>query len=372
MSTILIISPERWDGQFVSKHHYAVELARRGNDVLYYGPPNDARSMRLEKFEIDGVRLRVVHAGRVARGLRYFPASIRRLIEAHWLRQLEGLLGREIDVIWLFENSRFFDMRFAGNRLKIYQQVDLNQDFNPLTAAATADLTIAVSAPIVRRLRSASRNLLRLNHGWSSLGGMSTNLEHADKDSRFIGHRVHAMLTGNLDIAYLDVSLLAQLVTENSEVCFHFVGKYTPNRRLHLALGSADNVVFWGRQSPEYLPFLLAQADVLLVAYLADEHLEQLANPHKIMEYLASGRVVLATRTLEYEERSGLIEIACNHQEFLSRFQEIVSDLDFWNSAEKIRIRQEFARENAYSRQIDRIVDALGERGRRLLAGDCG
>ena len=42
--SILIISPEAWNGHFVSKHHYAVSLANRGYKVYFLNPPSNLLS----------------------------------------------------------------------------------------------------------------------------------------------------------------------------------------------------------------------------------------------------------------------------------------------------------------------------------------
>lgn len=39
--TILIISPEPWGKMMISKHHYALELAKLGNEVYFLNPPNN-------------------------------------------------------------------------------------------------------------------------------------------------------------------------------------------------------------------------------------------------------------------------------------------------------------------------------------------
>ncbi len=39
--TILFISPGPWGINHVSKHHYAIELAKIGNDVYFLNPPSD-------------------------------------------------------------------------------------------------------------------------------------------------------------------------------------------------------------------------------------------------------------------------------------------------------------------------------------------
>lgn len=361
MTAILIISPEPWDGHFVSKHHYAMELARRGHDVLFYGPPAFHNEVRLDDISVTSGRLRILHAPRVARGLRRLPGILRRFLEARWLARLERLLQQRIEIIWNFENSRFFDLGFAGDRLKIYQQVDLNQDFEPDIAAATADLSIAISGPIEKRLEPVAQQLIRITHGYSP--PRSRVPVPPDIDSIFANFGVNVVLTGNLDIAYLDVELLTQLVNANPNVQFHFVGSYATGRGLHRATASSANVVFWGKHPADALPHFLERADVLLVAYRADMHLEQLANPHKMMEYLASGKCVLATQTLEYEGRSDLVEMPTSREEYLHTFATIIGNPLAWNTPELIARRQSFALDNSYSRQLDRIAQALGPRG---------
>lgn len=361
MSTILIISPEPWEGHSVSKHHYARELARRGHRVLFHGPPDATGPLWLDPVADAPGDLAVLRAPRVAAGLRFMPRPLRRALEARWLGKVEMLAGTAIDVVWNFENSRFFDMGFAAGRLKIYQQVDLNQNFHPDLAAQTADLSIAISGPIEQRLAPAARKLIRITHGHAAQTVHPTAPDALDAD--FARARVNAVLIGNLDIAYLDVGLLAKLVADHPDTRFHFIGAHTSAKGLHAATGHAPNVRFWGLQPANTLPAFLARADVLLLAYLADLHLDQLANPHKIMEYLASGRCVLATRTLEYDSRPDLIESARDSTDYARRFAAIVADPAAWNRPDQMARRKEFAAANTYPRQLDRVIQALGPRG---------
>ena len=40
---ILIISPQHWGKMFLAKHHYAIELAKRGNEVYFLNPPEQKK-----------------------------------------------------------------------------------------------------------------------------------------------------------------------------------------------------------------------------------------------------------------------------------------------------------------------------------------
>ncbi|MDQ7085039.1 MAG: hypothetical protein Q9M36_08940 [Sulfurovum sp.] len=126
---ILIISPEAWDTHFVSKHHYAITLASEGYIVYFLNPPNN----NVKTIEIATTKYQNLYTmtdNKVARGLRFYPRFVREYIQRKWLKKVERNIGKQFDTVWLFENSRFYDMGFADDRLKIYHQVDLNQNFH--------------------------------------------------------------------------------------------------------------------------------------------------------------------------------------------------------------------------------------------------
>lgn len=352
---------------FVSKHHYALELARQGHEVVFFGPPQPSQRLTLTAVHLQERikgQLLLLQDDVVATGLRFMPPSLRRWLEARWLARLESRLGGPIDVIWNFENSRFYDMAFAGNRLRIYQQVDLNQAFHAAHAAATADLSIALSDPIARVLQPYARQLLRLTHGHHGVSSTSPlpcewlQIFEATRQS----HGAQLMLVGNLDIPYLDIPLLVQAVAQHPQAMFHLVGPYRAGIGLHGALQHAPNVRFWGPQPSQHLPLLMAQADLLLVTYQQETHREQLANPHKLMEYLASGRAILATHTLEYAQRADLMTMSSTAAEFQELLAAVLPELPALNAPERVAHRQAYAREHTYSQQLQRIAQALGPR----------
>lgn len=368
MSAVLVISPEPWSAPFVSKHHYAIELARQGRDVLFLGPPEGSAPMSVESVTVQGVALRVVRGGRVARGLRRYPSWLRRALEARWLRRLERLVGTAIDVVWLFENSRFFDMRFAGRRVRIYQQVDLDQDYHPRAAARTADLVVTVSAPITNLLTPWSPRILQVNHGCRPGDGDFTGPSGRLRGRGGDGEAVHALLAGNLDSFYLDVELLLDVIRDHPAVRFHLVGPCRSDSPLRVGAEAVPNVTLWGLLPAAHLPPLYRDADVLLVIHRAGQYGRQRANSHKIMEYLASGRVIVATRTSDYDDAPHLVRQADDPASYRALFTETVAHLDRWNAPEQVRVRQAFAQDNTYARQIERILDALPP-GRRREAG---
>lgn len=351
MSAVLLVSPEPWSAHSVSKHHYARVLARTGRRVLFLDPPSpDASGISLE--DVPGIQgLRIVRGPRVAAGLRLMPAAIRRWLEARWLARLEKIAGAPIDTVWLFENSRFYDLRFAGDRLKIYHQVDLDQDFHPLDAARTADVCLCTTDIIRKRLLSVRPDVHKVHHATVIVDSPRVDPVLADT---LITPGKHAVCVGNMDRACLDHASLQRLVERHGDVTFHFIGGYSPSSPTYILTHGRSNVVWWGKRDHRELPAALAAADVLLVAYARGYH-DDLASPHKFMEYLLSGKVIVASYTDEYKDKADLVEMAGPDEDIDGVFERVIGDLGHYNAPGLMARRQAFALEHRYERQLARI-----------------
>lgn len=365
MSALLIISPEPWDGHFVSKHHYAIALASEGYNVYYLEPP-DVSLTEVQVKPTNYPNLWSVKGSKVAKGLRFFPAFMRRWLEARWLTKLEERIGRQFSTIWLFENSRFYDMRFAGKRTKIYHQVDLNQDFHAEVAAGTADVSFANTDAIMKRLTPHAEKAYKIHHGVSMPSAVVALTE--EQQGRFSTDAVNAVYIGNLDIGYLDTDLLVRLVRRFAAVRFHFVGNYSEGGALYERCRDVENVTWWGTVPSAQIQGILSRCDLQLLTYRVenDWEKEQMASPHKVMEYLAAGKVIVATYTDEYKDKPGLLEMAKDADEYIKKFDEVVSNLDDYNSVTKQEKRIAFAQDNTYPKQLDRIITILNKHNLKL------
>ncbi|MBF6650302.1 hypothetical protein [Methylobacter sp. BlB1] len=356
--TILLISPEHWEGHFVSKHHYATTLASLGYRVYFLNPPDNKLSEILIKNTVYD-NLWVISAPIVAKGLRFYPALFRRWMEARWLQQLEDQIRSAFSIVWLFENSRFFDMNFAGSRLKIYHQVDSNQNFHIPVAAASADICFCTTNYIKKVIEPFNNKVFKIHHGFSS--SLTKKPLSEEQRALFTQSKLNVVYIGNLDISFLDIDLLVSLIKRYPHIYFHLVGHYSENKKLFSACSAFENVIWWGKVESTLIPSILAECDIQLLLYKAEnqQDKEQLANPHKVMEYLESGKITVATYTDEYKDKLYLLEMVDNSKDYESTFQKVLENLDFYNSMEKQQQRIEFAKNNSYEKQLEKISSLL-------------
>lgn len=355
--TILLISPEPWDHIFVSKHHYAVQLGCQGNKVFFLNPPGGGRGVLPTRFE----SVFQIRYGGFPPLMRFYPESLQRLVLAYVYKRLEQVCQERFDVIWSFDNSVFFNFAFLDARvLKISHIVDINQDFQTAKAAATADFCFCTTELIRRRLSRFNANVHIIDHGYHHVP------QKCPEGLKPAHARKAAVYAGNLSIAYIDWRILATVISNHTDVDFVFIGPndnhFTGDPLMQSAkerVFKSSNVIFKGEVDFEELQTFYASADVLLIAYQEKYQGDQVANPHKMVEYLGSGKVVVATYTSRYVNFHPLIVMSQTNLAWIANFASVVANLDFYNSESLQKKRRQFALSNTYENQIRRIENFL-------------
>lgn len=343
-SNILIISPEPWDHIFVSKHHYAVHLAQKGANVVFANPPGSKWHMQSTKYS--GVC--VLQYTKFAPGIRFLPSAITsRIIKAKF-RKIESYCRTEFDVIWSFDNSVFFDFTLLKSTFNISHIVDLNQDFETEKSARTADICFYTTHVIGNRMKLWNENAHFINHGYSE--------NFKKREIELPGSNdIKLLYSGNLDMPYIDWETLYAASSRFSSVDFIFLGPNNhPNGIKSQVLG-LSNVYTMGRIDASELQNFYKKADGLLICYQEAHHSDQ-ANPHKMMEYLGSGKVVICTKTNEYQELDpSLILMGDKNIEFLANIERYIQEKEFYDQATICQERISFALSNGYNNQIAKI-----------------
>ena len=262
---ILVISPQDWSFLKLSKHHYAMELAKLDNEVFFLNPPKRFFEQRNSKIKSVGKGLNVVD----------FKWSFPLMIEKHIpylyklllnrnIKKLKRLIG-EIDIVWSF-SSLFADLRVFGSELSVYHQVDNSHEPNYVATGDSADLIIGVTPEIVNRFKTKEAHLIE--HGISS-----TFLDAAQgaKATAKTSNSIDFAYSGNLSIESLDKDLLMELISQRDDVNFHFFGshnkEYPDFLRFYSFLQNRENVILHGQLSPEELAGHYQEMDGFLVCY---------------------------------------------------------------------------------------------------------
>lgn len=344
---ILLISPEDWTHLFVSKHHYAIELANRGNKVFFLNPPGNEMSCRETRYQ----NIFELHYKGFVPGLRFMPEGIQRWALKKEFNQLQKLARVSFDCVWSFDNSVFFDFSFLPPHiLTLCHIVDHSQNFQFQRAAASAKICFGVSQNIVDRLLKCNEQSFLVPHG------IAADLtRHIPVQLPGI-NKLKALYAGNLKSKYLDTDLLATLVRQFPHIDFIMYG---PGGEI---LERFPNLYCPGVIDREVLPSYLEAADVLLLLYAFERFPEQLTNAHKILEYLQSGNVIVSNFVPDYQHTQDLLVMGDSNHDLVKKFEIVISHLAVYNSPEKKRIRKSHADANTYGhrlRDIEKIINRL-------------
>ena len=144
---ILLVSPQPWDHVFISKHHYAEELARKGNTAYFLEPPSETGK--------PGIR---VHPHKTIENLfliswrPFFPRIIRfhlfplyKLLAALQARLISQKIGCSLDVVWSFDFNLFPNLKAFGATFNIFHTADPLTSNKQISIGESADMIICVS-----------------------------------------------------------------------------------------------------------------------------------------------------------------------------------------------------------------------------------
>lgn len=357
---ILLISPEAWGINHVSKHHYAKELAKLGNEVYFLNPPS-------AKFGLTKISkgLFVVDYKSLFRGLSKLPHFLSALLIKYQIQKIEKKLGVNVEIIWNFDSSRFFNLSMLTQKLRICHIVDMAENIQRPLLAQTSDVCFCTSDYIKKELSCYSKNVTKIHHGYQIPEKFYEINEEFDKGRIQVGY------VGNLARTCIDWELIMQLIKKHLDVQFNFIGSFEVSNlskssidehRLAV-LKDSSNVTLLGLKESHLIPSYLREFDVLISAYKLENEVDikQHSNLHKTMEYIGSGKVTVSTYSDEYKDKRYLFEMMEKNNQFSDVFKKVIANIDTYNSQKKQQERMRFAFCNTYSKQLERIEDVLNK-----------
>jgi hypothetical protein len=371
---ILLISPQPWGKMKVSKHHYAIELARRGNTVYFLNPPSPSVKRGEVRVSGEAEKNLFLLDYRPTFPMRWkyrFPGIFNLFIRKD-IPKLLHAIGGNPDIVWDFEpNRQFADLDLFNASIRIYHPVDATPYIDGSTK--NADMILSVSEVILDFFRNAPVPYHFINHGLGSSFSEMAKQRMQQLPSRDPSQPVRFGYVGNLIMRFIDHELFQDLIRQNPEVEFHIWGPYdtsalqvSPDDERRILgfvsfLQSQPNIRLYGLQSHDAILPVMKDLDGFFWCYDNDRDPNKVSNSHKIMEYLSTGKVVLSTLISTYTtlEDDRLIVMNRTREEFLERFREVVEQIDQFNSAPLMLARIKLALSNTYASQIQTIEELI-------------
>lgn len=364
--TIYLISPQRWDALKVSKHHYARELGSLGHSVFYIEPPGSGRGFDMSSTDAENV-MRVSYKTWFPYALKFRSRRLFDLAMRRQARSLVAAIGRPPDIVWDFDNSyQFSDLRAFGAPVKIFHLVD--QPMKGRTGMKGADLMVAAGRAYLDAIDAPPARAHVVPHGLGvAHADFARRIADASDDAlapRKTG-RVRAAFVGNLESMAFDGETVLALARSNPNVTIMLIGPYRPERKrdpgdVMAKLASQENVKMMGRLEAADILVLAADIDIWLISYDRNKTPDGSVNPHKILEYMATGRAILSSRLDTHADRDDLVYMAPTRDNgaLPTMLGDLAQRMDDINAPQRQRRRAEYALRYSYSENI-KLIDRL-------------
>jgi hypothetical protein len=358
---IYILSPQSWDHIKISKHHYALELAKN-NTVYFISPPLHGKRLAHTATAVNK-NLKVIGYTIPSPGLlRFkFPALYKWLVRFYLIRLLKsnfppGDFCIDFGCYQLFDSVQFFPARY-----KIFFPVDDFESLKPDLRGCNIVFTVSTNI----HQKYAPGVCYFINHGLSD-DFASISLQSLERNEWKPKEKIRVGYAGNLFLKFIDTVTLRQLITTNPRVDFNFFGSHAHNPEIdwhhqwNEFLIRSDNVILQGQLNTSQLAEKYGDMDIFLLCYQPDYKNYHGENSHKVLEYLSTGKILVSTYLSLYQDSKLMVMSPKDKNEALvSLFARVVAHLNEYNTPEQMRARKIFALANTYAMQLDKMASII-------------
>ncbi len=376
---ILFFSSDDWDsGLKTSKYHLSTRLARE-NRVLFI----NSLSLRTPTISKRDARKILVKLAGYLKGVRkvrenlyiYTPLLIpfqrmgwiRRFNEQFLRLQFKYLLRRyrmPEPVIWTFLPNTLDLIRHLPRGLLVYYSVDDMSAFQGVPSdlirrqdeelTRMADVTFSVSRELFQKKYAINKNSFYAPHG------VDFELFHKacrngtieqPADLRGIARPIIGFY-GLISSDWVDYGLVEYLAKQRPSWSLVFIGKVDlrPGERLP----GAANIHYLPVKPYEELYTYSRFFDVAILPFGINA-LTLHSHPLKILEYLSAGKPVVSVRIPETEKYDGVIAVASDHGDFLTKIEGCLRN----DNAAHQNARIQFAGQNSWDKRFNEIQNII-------------
>ena len=358
----------------MSKHHYAIELARRGNKVYFINGPDRQKKLKRGQVQVSPTKFAQVYSVEHRLMHPFFFKHKFRLVynflTGLHIKKIIRTIGVRPDIVYSFDAGDNLSLSFfSKNAFAIYMPVDgpFNHVYE-LNAGNAADIIISVTSRILERYNHIEVPKLLINHGVSDVFINESPCQQENNPIR-IGY------SGSLVRNDLDIAFFEKIIGDHPSKIFEFWGENDPtSSSIHLLqdvsestkqflsfLRGSPNVVLHGAVTSEKLAKGLKQVDALLIAY----NIRNDQNHHKVLEYLGTGKVIVSSYMSSYSSLPGLIEMVRPNEgteQLIAVFDRIILNLAEFNTIDKQNTRINYAKQFTYKKQVSLIQQFISSK----------
>ena len=371
---VLLISPQHWGTMRVTKHHYAIELAKLGHEVYFLEPTEASWKWNQTSFSItpsdaEGVQL-VQQQINVPYNLKFHSKGLFDWFIKRHIKKLEKQLG-PFDLVWSFDLTNAMPLScFSKKSRKIFFAADWPQVPDAVKAADGSDLLVSVAQEILDQYpNTPNTKKLLIDHGVADCF-----IEEGKKPFVKTDEVIRIGMSGNFLRPDIDRPVLLEIIKTHTDLLFECFGAFEfknsnlggsadPDTKAFIeALQHSPNVIFHGMVRPEVLAKELRRMDAFLICYDVEKDQSKGTNYHKVMEYLTYGRPIVSNEISSYKTplRQGLISMPNNEMSIIEVFKYTTNFLKTSEINQSSKM-QELSRSKTYSINLLNVINACAE-----------
>lgn len=381
---IVIISPQRWGGMWVSKHWIASELSRQ-NRVLFVEPAIWVGGWIRQPFGFEILRKWLLERRAVVSHNLfvftpvYYPNVLRRSrnpsleVVEQVRKEIERLGFRDCIVLNFGTNHELVGS--LGERTSIYYCVDPpfpapGEEQAEQEMCNKSDIVMAISEKYRKRLEplAKKKEIVVVPHGYDYERAVAvTSDTNCSTPSDLKGIRRPILgYVGSLHDAYVDVDLVIEIATRRPGWSFVFIGPHKNNpigpsmsAESYKRLTKISNVHLLGPKHFRELPFYIKWFDVCLILHnhrLDEASKTRQRTAFKILPYLSQGKPIVAVPMEEFGAIRKLVYVGDTVEGFISGIEQALSE-DEDQKNERMRHASQFS----FQTILSRIASVISE-----------
>lgn len=389
---IICLSNQLWDfPNWTNKRHVMSRLGKMGHNVIFVDPPINTgrvffrqvlrgswgpkRLLTQQKVDETGVRVYTplnllpfpqitskLHISRINKlSKKNFDPHLKTILWVYHV-QIANLGGyvQKVDYDYLVydcvdnylgfpEDNTFYTTNVPKNKVE--------EQENMLTEKA--DVVFASAPGLVDKLKKHNENV----HFTPNVGDYekfkdAKKVTEFPEDIKDINRPIVAF-TGALDSYKFDLELFKKLLADHPKYSFVLIGQIAlkdkgPSLK-DIGLEEFDNVYFLGQKQYAKIHNYYGAFDAYIIPYILNDYTVGGCFPVKFHEALAAGLPTIVTDMPAYSPFESVSYISKSYDEFSQNIKRALDE----DSPEKIKQRQQIAKENTWDGKVDTLLGLI-------------